>query len=187
MATKKYIFEGGKPTNATLDYIYAQYSKTYDTTKARLMSEGYGMYLPKKRKQELGRYFMSIANEESARGKEYKSKGAMVNSIVHKIVDESKYEYTAAQARSYQKAIKFAYGKEVKIKDLRMGIVDDVEQLKKELEEINDILKDMPIEEFKEKYPDRYKRLEPYINVGFGKMSGKDRKALFGKAYFGSI
>lgn len=187
MAQRNIIIEGGRPTNATLDMLYAQYEKGYNSSKARLEANGYQMYLPKMRKRDFGVKFMAVLNTEQAKGKEWQSKGAMANAIIHKVIDEQKYEYSGTQAKSYKKALKAMYGVDAKLNDIRSGNVAQVEALKDKLEEMNNYLKTHTVEQFKEAYPKEYKEIEPYLDTAFGDMSGKQRQKLFGRAYFGSL
>ena len=187
MAQRKIIIEGGRPTNATLDMLYAQYEKTYNSAKARLEAKGYQMYLPKMRKRDFGVKFMAVLNTEQSKGTEWQSKGAMANSIIHKVIEEQKYEYSGIQAKSYQKALKSMYGLDAKLNDVRAGRIAQVEDLKDKLEEMNTYLKNHTVEEFRKAYPEEAKALEPYLEVAFGKMDGKQRQKLFGRAYFGSV
>ena len=133
---QKLQFIGNTPSDKTFDILYQRYSKAYDSTKGKLRA-GQQMYLTKRNKREFREFYMSVANETPISN----TPAATANQIINNMVEESRYEFSNKQARSYRRGLG-SIGIEASIIDIREGREDhNIRALDAELEQRNRELK----------------------------------------------
>ena len=133
---QKLHFIGNTPSEETFDILYQRYSKAYDSVKGKLRA-GQQMYLTKRNKREFREFYMSVANETPISD----TPAATANQIINNMVEESRYEFSNKQARSYKKGLD-SIGIEASIIDIREGKEDhNIRALDAELEYRNRELK----------------------------------------------
>ena len=133
---QKLQFIGNTPSDKTFDILYQRYSKAYDSTKGKLRA-GQQMYLTKRNKREFREFYMSVANETPISN----TPAATANQIINNMVEESRYEFSNKQARSYRRGLGHI-GIEASIIDIREGREDhNIRALDAELEQRNRELK----------------------------------------------
>ena len=133
---QKLQFIGNTPSDETFDILYQRYSKAYDSAKGKLRA-GQQMYLTKRNKREFREFYMAVANETPVSD----TPAATANQIINRMVEESRYEFSNIQARSYKKGLG-SIGIEATIIDIREGKEDhNIRALEYELMERNKELK----------------------------------------------
>lgn len=111
-------FVGNTPTEETFEILFERYKKAYDSQKGKLR-RGEKMFLLRRNYNEFKDYYLAVANETPVSS----TAAATANSIITRMVEESRYEYSGKQAKAYTHGLT-SIGIAADLMDVRAGRYD---------------------------------------------------------------